>query len=260
MEETGNQIAYQPQPSLPMAIFILIQIIFVILLIISVPKLFESNEINSLNTERNPSASITNLSSLVPEDYPMDGVGDIEVTLFDLARRNSSNSDIPVSIKATIREDSVKNIYFKDQNLNYFSAIIDIPELEQSYWFYNEFSNNKKNEYITVSKIYRIFCLDDPEDIIYPNFKCEDDFGTAGRLEVVSDFINYFNFNYFSPSYSSLSQSNEIKIYPFNFNQDNTTKESYIQQTKNAIDSLGISPDLFEYRVMSAEDINYTYP
>ena len=260
MEEIGNETTYKLKPSLPMMIFILIQIIFVILLIISVPKLFEPDEINGLDTDRNPSASITNLSSVVPEDYPMAGVGDIEVTLFDLILKNSPDKDISTSIKAKIREDSVKNLYFKDENLNYFSAIIDIPELEQSYWFYNEFSNDKSNKYITVSRVYRLFCLDNSDDIIYPNFECEDDFGAAGRLEVVSDFINYFNFNNFSPSYTYLSNSNKINIYPYDYNISTITKESYIAETKNAISSLGISPDRFTYYVISPEDINYSYP
>lgn len=95
--------------------------------------------------------------------------------------------------------------------MNYLSAIVDIPNLEQSYWFYNEYSNDKNNQYIEYYKSFRIFYLAESQEIIYQGFNCKDDFGLAGRRELVSDLITYFNFNDFSPSYSAIDKS--VKIY-----------------------------------------------
>ena len=111
------------------------------------------------------------------------------MTLFELAVRNSAGNNISTSVEAFIREDSIREVYFENKDVNYFSAIIDIPELEQSYWFYNEYSNDKNNEYIDYSKTYRLFCLDDSQEKIYPDFGCEDGFGLKGRPEIVSDLI-----------------------------------------------------------------------
>ena len=258
-DEEQGQNKYMTQPNIPVIIFIVAQIIFIVLLAISMPKLFQSDEINDEDPSRIPVATIDNFTSSVPEGYS-GNARLIEETLFQLILRNSPNKDISKSISTVIREGSVKTVYFDEQNLNFLSAIIDVPDLEQSYWLYNEYSGDKNNQYIDYSKSYRLFCLEESQEILYSNFDCKDDFGIAGRYELISDLIKYFDFNDFSPSYSSEQKTNEIKIYPHDFNIDDAIKESYIQQTKGAIDSIGISPNLFTYHVVNPQDINYLYP
>lgn len=260
MEEGQNQTGYKIHLNTPTATFIVIQIIFTVFLAISIPKLFQSDQITDDDPSRIPVATISNFTSVMPEDYSGD-VKLIEATLFQLILRNSPGRDVSKSADVIIREDSIKTVYFEYQNLNYLSAIVDIPELEQSYWFYSEYSSEKPNQYIDYSKFYRIFCLEDPQEIIYTDFNCQDDFGLNGRYELVSNLITYFEFSDFAPIYSYKRDFNKIEISPYSFNElTNNTKDLYVQQVKDAIGSLGISPDIFTYRVMDSEEIRYFYP
>lgn len=260
MEEEQGQTNYKLRLNLPTTVFIVMQIIFIIFLVISLSRLSQPNEIDDWDTERTPVATISNFSAVAPENYS-GGIKNIETTLFELILRNSPDKDISKSINASVREGSIKTVYFEDQNLNYLSAIVDIPDIEQSYWFYNEYSNDNPNPYINYSKTYRIFCLDSSQEIIYPNFDCKDDFGIGGKYELVSDLIPYFKFDDFFPLYYAQNNSNKIEISPDTFDElSNSTKELHIQQVRNAIDSLGISPDFFTYNVMSPSEIKYYYP
>lgn len=260
MEEGQNQSDYKIRLNMPATIFIVIQIIFIIFLIISISGLYKPDEITDDDPDRIPVATIDNFASVVSENYP-ENVKLIEATLFDLILRNSPGEDISTSVNATIRENSIKTVYFEKQNLNYFSAIVDIPEIEQSYWFYSEYSSEEPNQYIDYSKFYRIFCLEDSQEILYPDFNCQDDFGLNGRYELVSNLISYFEFNDFAPIYTYERGFNQIEISPYTFDElAASTKEAYIRQVKDAIDSLGIPPDIFTYNVMNPEEIKYFYP
>lgn len=260
MEEWQNQTDSRIKINIPTAIFIIIQVVFIIFLAISIPRLFQPSEINDEDPSRVPVAKINNFSSIIPENYTGYLQG-IETTLFALILRNSPDMDISTSVDAVIRDNSVKNIYFKDQNINYISAIIDIPEIRQSYWFYNEYSDEEPNQYVDYYKSYRIFCLDNTQEIIYQDFSCKDDFGLAGKYELVSDFISRFEFNHFGVRYSLEDNSNRIEITPYTFDVlEDSTKESYIQQVKDAISSLGVSPELFSYYVLPANSVRYYYP
>lgn len=258
MEERKN-VDYRIELDMPVVVFVVIQIVFIVFVALSLARLLRSDKISYDDTKEIPVAKIDNLDSVTHGDY-FGSTRSLEMTLFELAVRNSAGNNISTSVEAFIREDSIREVYFENKDVNYFSAIIDIPELEQSYWFYNEYSNDKNNEYIDYSKTYRLFCLDDSQEKIYPDFGCEDGFGLKGRPEIVSDLITYFEFNYFSASYSMSDNSTMIKIYPHSLNIDEETKQSYIQQTRDAVYSLGISPDLFAYRVMGPGDIDFHYP
>lgn len=259
MAQDQNSIEYKMHVSIPVVVFVIAQIILFIFLAISLPKLFQSDEITDEDPSRIPMATIDNYNSAIPENYSGNEEL-IEKTLFQLILRNSPDKDISKSVKATVRENSAKTVHFEEQNIDYYSAIIDIPELEQSYWLYSEYSSSKNNKYIDYSKSYRFFCLDDSQEILYPTFDCKDDFGVNGKYELVSDLVQFFDFNNFSPSYSSERNNSEIKLYPHNYDIDVATKDSYIQQTRDAISSLGVSPDLFTYYVVDLQDINYSYP
>lgn len=260
MEEGQNQTNYKIRFNKLAIGFIIIQVVFIVFLAISIPQLSQPDEVNDEDPSRIPVAMISNFDSVVPENYS-GKVNLIETTLFQLILRNSLDGEISKSVDVVVREDSVKNVYFKNQNINYFSAIVDVPDLEQSYWFYSEYSDDSNNRYIDYSKAYRIFCLEDSEEILYPNFECEDGFGLNGRYELVSDLISHFEFDGFAPLYSYERGFNEIGISPHTFDElSDSTKELYIQQVKDAIASLGVSPDIFTYYVLNPDEIRYYYP
>ena len=257
MNNKQNNIVFKP--NMLVVGFVVAQVIFIAFLGVSISQLSQSDEITDDNPSRIPVATIKNFDSVVPDGY----YGSIEIlerTLFELILKNTPSENVSTSVDVMIREDSVKTMHFEEQNINYLSAIVDIPDLEQSYWFYNEYSNDKNNQYIEYYKSFRIFCLVEPQDIIYPEFNCKDDFGLAGRRELVSDLITYFDFNYFSPSYSTAGGSVKIMIYPHSFDIDSETKQLYVQRTKEAVVSLGVPPDLFVYYVAGPGDIIQSYP
>lgn len=257
MENDRSKIDYIL--SMPTIVFIIIQVIFIIFLVFSLTKLHQPNKITDDDLSRIPVAKISNFSSMAPKDYS-GSANLIETTLFQLVLRNSPDQDVAKSFNALIREDSAKTVFFEKQNVGYFSAIIDIPELRQSYWFYNEYSSDQPSRYIDYSKSYRIFCLDESQEAIYPEFICRDDFGLDGRYELVSDLIPYFQFQDFVSIYSYKKGFNEIEISPYSFNElSYDTQELYIQQVKDAVASLGVTPSIFTYSVLLPEDVRYYY-
>lgn len=258
-EEQKGLMGFRIQLSTPVVVFIILQAVFVIFLIITIVQLPKSNKVDYEDVINSPAVSISNYSDALPSDYNGESIG-LRTTLFNLILRNSPDRAISGSIDARIREDSIKKVFFEEKNLNFYSAIIDVPEIEQSYWFYSEYSSNDGNQYIDYSKSYRFFCLDDAQEKIYPDFGCKDDFGLVGRYEIVSKLLSFFDFDYFNLSLPTANGAHKIKIKPTNYDIDDVTKESYIQQTRDAVASLGVLPDYFEYYVMGPADIIIYYP
>ena len=120
-----------------LAVFLIIQIIIILLIIFSMPKLFQDNNNIDSPTE-GPSIKIEGISAIIPDDFP-EWRDLIEWDLFKTSLNNSKKESIPdSSITASIREETIKTQYFEEQNINYVRAIIDIPELLQSYELFLE--------------------------------------------------------------------------------------------------------------------------
>lgn len=247
-------------------IFLIIQIIFVVLFFLSISKFSQNDEFDN-SPYQGPTMEIESISTVIPEDYT-EWASLVEWALFNTAISNTEGQNISkTSAVAYIRDGTVKTQYFEKQGINYMSAIVDIPELMQSYEIFLEYPNNKHTigivEYDNpdVIKPYSVLCLDEASEIIYTNFDCQESPVYTSRQEIVSKMLDYFEFDNFTPIYSFDNGSNDIEISPYTFEElDSSTKESYIQQVKDAIASLGISPDIFTYRVMNPEEIRYYYP
>ena len=85
--------------------------------------------------------------------------------------------------------------------------------------------------------------------IEYSDFKCHDKYNHNGQSIIVSQFLPYLD----SENYSTFTRYDKapyiIIIAPAIFNVDDSTKASYIQQTKEKIISLGFPSDTFSYHV-----------
>ena len=249
-----------------LVIFLIIQIIFIVLFLLSISKFFQNDKFNN-SPDHGPNMEIENVSIAIPEDH-VEWANLVEWALFNTSLSDTEGQYISRSSTiAYIRDGTVKTQYFKKQDINFVSAIVDIPELTQSYRIFLEYPNNKHNigivEYDNpdVIKPYSILCLDETSEIIYTNFNCQESPAYASRQEIVSRMLSYFEFSNFAPIYYSENDSNNIEISPYSFDEiSNDTKEMYIQQVKDAIASLGISPNIFTYNVMNPEEIKYFYP
>lgn len=258
-----NQYNQSNQPKKPnplLAGFLIAQLIFIILLIFALPRLFESNEI-TFDQPRLPSASIDNLNSYL--DLDDEDKKDVEDALYELILDNSTNQTITNSeAQAVIVEDTASSLHFdRLGGISYFSAVIDVPGVEQSYDFYYAYPDDPKSG--EFQGFFNILCPDRPEAEIYPDFKCEntaDDSWLqypATHLGIASSFLPYYYFDYFSISIQP-SEPTKAIISPVSYNTSEETRAAYVDEAKQAMKTLGFSPDLFTYYVFTEADVDYT--
>lgn len=255
-----SQSNYRLKP-LP-AVFILFQIVLVLLLAFSVPKLFQNDKITDTPSE-GLSAKITNASSAIPEEYS-DWTKMIEWALLNTITENNGNEKLfENQASAKIREDSIRTQYFADDSTNYVRAIVDIPEYKQSYEVFLIYPDNQNSvnmvEYSNpdIEKPYSILCLKEKADVIYPGFECQDSPDYSTRQKIAAKALALFDFDYFSV-YPDPSDPNKIIINPsVTYENSEAVKAKYIKETKNAIESLGISPEIFNYYVLTTDDAEY---
>lgn len=245
------------QINLPLIIFIIVQIIIIAILTFIVSSTSKSDNI-TVETNRLPDASIDNLRSSIP-NISAEQAKNIELALFAVMRENSNTQDFAnSSAKASIIEDTISLVHFENRKGNLFSAVINAPDLNQSYDLYYGYPDDNNGDF---QGFISILCPARKESKIYPNFDCKDTSSlNPSQLSIVESFLPYMSFNYFSVSINSQEDNTEIQIYPTQFDLDDTTKKSYIEQTKQAVNSLGVSPDLFSYRFMNFQDYDYTNP
>ena len=133
---------------------------------------------------------------------------------------------------------------------------MDIPNLEQSYQVYYNypidqglvtfFSEDTDAPFPDV--LHSALCVNEPSQIIYPDFDCRSIYHTDVRYQIVQSYINLLEFNDFSTNIDDTNQY-QINLKPFPKSAANLD-ESNISQVKHAISSLGISPDMFTYHII----------
>lgn len=234
-------------------LFIMIQLLFIVLLVISFLNLRQSD--GATDRKNEPKVTIDGLTAKI-KDFPNSYTDDIEHSLTETIELNVDNFNIS-NVEAVIRDNSLKVKDFYDYGFKALSVIVDIPNLEQSYQIFYKYSTDYEN--IVDSAYYdnprAVLCLSEEMDKIYPNFKCQASYPQETRFKIVADYLKYLDFNYFSAfTDDSLTK---IIINPTEYSPTDEEKASYLQETKNAIESLGISPEIFTYEVSSPSDLTY---
>ena len=244
---------YIQQNPIIVGIFIIFQIIFIVLLI------FVFKNINT-GTFEISNLSVTNLTKDI-KDLPSGSAESIQRVLYDTIALNGGTLTSIENSDAQIRDNTLVELYFDKQNMHYVMFVVDIPSLQQSYQIFHEWTDQASNPYYMTNRGTMVMCPLE-NDIIYSDFKCHDDFNHLGQNIVTSEFIQYFNprFNYFS-AYLNLDNPSVIIINPsVTYDNDAATKSRCIEEVKATINSLGISPDYYEYYVRTATDVNYHIP
>ncbi|MDO5451469.1 MAG: hypothetical protein Q4F56_00045 [Candidatus Saccharibacteria bacterium] len=192
------------------------------------------------------------------EGLPENSLDVIESMLYDTIASNGGTLENISDSDAKVRENSMIDLYFEDINMHYVNFIIDIPSIEQSYQIFNEWSDDRTNPNYLTNMATMIMC---PlkEQLIYTDFNCKDEFDHKGQRILVSKFIDHFDNDYFAP-YFKEGDFSTIYINPISFNLSNSTKQRYIGETKDAVTSLGIPPDIFKYHVLEQSDLDYNIP
>lgn len=240
----------------PLLIFVFIQILFIVVAIVSFLRLSKGDELYEDEYRTELSISIINISEKY-SNFPEDNIVFLENELYDTIKKNISDSDL-LNTNAEIREGTEHEQYFENENLTFYSAIIDIPSLNQSYQFFHEYSDDKYNKNISPNDSYMVLCLDDEKLITYPDFNCQSKYDSSTRDMIVSKYLPYHNFEYFSANVETKKDTTtRIAIQPISSDFSSSESRAYTKQVKDFIESLGISSERFTYDVVDPEDFTF---
>ena len=226
--------------------FVVFQLVFLGVCIGSLFKLMADEKANVDDYTDKFSIDIKNISTLY-DGITNAQIGTIQRSFLNVVQRNAFQVNLG-SNDAEIREGSVARRYFKKQDLNYISAILDIPSLKQSYWLFHEYSNNSNNQFLSPNNSAVILCIENSVDIIYEDFECNNMYSSKTYNAIVAKYIKFVDFDKFSVSVDT-STYDSINIYTLSEGVDSDDKKEYEEAVRGAIESLGISSDIFEYNV-----------
>ncbi len=239
----NNQESITRIPPLILAI-IIIQIAFIAIIINTISK--EATQKNEAITRDDQSSITIGGLSLYSMNLPNNYIDDISHSLTKTIESNNSNLNVSNS-DVIVRDGTITIKQFEKQQFNALSFIVDIPNLEQSYQVYYKYPANLNINIAYYDNPRAILCIDDPSQIIFPTFQCSSDYPPDTRLKIVKDYLSFFEFDVFSTSIDK-DNPHQINLKGFHRAIDHLD-DSHIAQVKNAISSLGISPDLFTYHI-----------
>lgn len=237
--------------------FSAIQMIIIIVLFSVIIINKQDDTIGDTGDRRQPAITIRDLSSELPEN-PKEYIKLVEQDLAKTVEAHTSSFNLSEAI-AEVRQDTLKVKKFEELNGYYFSAIIDVPVLRQSYQIYSFYPTENSAPNSFPSATMYVLCIDDRSLMIYQEFDCKDEYPQQIRSNILATYLYYFNFQQFSVSINSDDHS-KIIINPIKMETSEQEQQKYLQQTKRAIDSLGISPESFEYNILTPEEQNYFIP
>ncbi len=236
----------EKRPNHLLIAILVFQIIFIIVLVVSLSRVFQSPKIDPDDREAQPSVTIMGLDETFPE-FSNDYIKEVENQLFLLVQQNNVGMNFGTSV-AEIRQDSINHVSFKDEEFDFYNFIVDIPELSQSYQLFLTVSAVEANKYIDPNAAIVPLCLSDAEVKIYSDFNCEDIYNQKTRNLIGLNYIPYFDSDkyYVNPRLSTLDSLVVVVFYRVNGIADADTA---LDELKNSIRTLGISPELFTYNV-----------
>ena len=239
-----------------MVAFIALQLILIIVVTISIIKINNDNIIKDDQEyyEAQPGMRITGLNS---GDFDLID-GDIEYMEKSLLQLIAYN-DPKISVRNTVsevRDGSIKSLQFNGGEIRLLSAIVDVPSIEQSYHFFYVHPSSGDIYYISPDESIFVFCLEQSEGIRYQNFDCVDPPHNTNRNMIAAEFLNYFDFENFDVSVSE--DFGKIFIDLYEFETEKNKIDAYIQETKDTVEAMGISADVFIYEIRQPVEETYT--
>ncbi len=235
-----------------MIAFVILQLVFLVVVVFSVLRVDhkEAVLVDEVGFEEDDSQiTIVGLSSEVPGLADSD-VKVIQQKLFKVMGENNTELNTG-EIKAKIREGTVSNQYFEDIKSSLLTMVVDVPELEQSYRIVYEYPNG----ILDLDESVFVLCLDEGDEVIYPDFHCKSSDSRITRFDVVVEYLPRYSFDNFTVSVAN--DSNRIVINPFNEGLMDGVKNEYINLVREKVKALGVSPDAFEYSLIEMDDMNY---
>ncbi len=238
-------------------LFVFLQLIFIVAFTsLIVSALQKSDEVDGENQTQ---IVISNIDEAVP-DLPRSALLRIQTDLGE--KVNAVAKTYSLTTTAEIRLDTVMVNYLINSADNFVSAVVDIPELEQSYRLYfkydpDEEANAQADDEIDYHDISLVLCLRDDDEVIYPNFSCNNEFDKGSLQYLASRLIGSFEFNDFAVAFDE-DDSSLIKIWAYDeYNVEND--DAFLEELQIEIEKYGISPDIFNYYIIKQGDLDFTY-
>ena len=144
--------------------------------------------------------------------------------------------------------------YFDTLDIKYYSAIVDIPELEQSYWIMHEHSDNPDNPNLSTDGQYVVLCLVDSGEIIYPDFGCKSRYETGSYNFIAEKYLNLLQMRGILVSVRK-DDPTQIDIIIVDYLNDGNDDEYFVEKVKDNLRVLGIYPGLFNYNIIHSSSI-----
>ncbi len=235
-------------------IFIVLQIIVIVVLVSIFVNLNQGEEIGEDDTSRQPKLSIEGFDSVSPK-LPESSIAEIENSLISIARFNNDNVGMIDDVGA-IRPESLRTYYFGDQELGFFSAVIDIPSLKQSYQVFHDYTEKKGNLFYNQYFATVSSCNSGIVEDIYPDFECKDLHSKSIYGEIINKYIGFFKLNGLKLRFIDDTFST-IEIFTPDTTLDEAKKQSIIGQVKERIEQLGVPGDFFQYKVINIRDFDF---
>lgn len=231
------------EPNYLLIIFIFVELIFLAVAGIIISNLFTSDNITT-NPATSPAANITNSPPFLSSTES----GTISRSLYSLMLQNTDTKQLlNQDAFATVSDDLT--YHFKNQGLTLFSAILDAPNLDQSYKLFYSYPDEDNDSF---QQFTSIICIEAP---VTPCASLSDHYS---EIDIAHNFLPYIEFDEFTAYFSS-DKPQEININPIlSTNGNADTEDAYIDEVKSAIRALGLSPNSFTYHVLTPADYDYT--
>ena len=234
-------------------IFLVVQTFVAIIIISIIVNVNKPEEIAENDTERQPRLLVEGLENVEPS-LPDSSLSDIQKGLLSIARYNNQNINT-IDAVGIVRPESLRTYRFEDQDLYFVSAVIDIPELGQSYQVFHDYTNTKGNIYYNYYFATISVCNSGIVENIYPDFECKDMHDKKIYGEIVNKYLDYFKYDGINVDFSDESLTT-IEIFLPTPGQDEAAKKTHIKRVKEKIESLGIPGDHFNYEVIDNTDLD----
>ncbi len=195
-------------------------------------------------------------------DYVQNLSDDVKNSLeIDLYRTVDDNTDekVPTS-GALIRTNTATSDYNSTTKVYSGNFIVDIESLKQSYFIQFSWSKEKNNPNLS-STSNLVSCVRDKSLIIYPDFKCKDQFSFSNDTDDADVYLNGY-----LPHIEALSTGENFVLLDNGINKlmiqldnchNNTLVSEAISKTNEWLDSIGVDHNKIDIQPM--KDCGYSH-
>lgn len=233
----------------PILLLIIIsQVIVVIVLAFVLGKIFTNSSDENIGGEERrqikTNGLVEDLDWLSEQD-----MGEIEKALFKKMKVNSARIKLE-DTNIVVREETMKKFHIEEIESDLLSFVVDLSDEKQSYRIYYAYPETIFDS----ENLAMVLCLDGFDEKIYEDFRCVDTKeDEEERRLMVATVVEKIDFEDYSVIMAEGRKVITIESLP-NIAVDNEKRDEYISQVKQVINDLGVSPEMFEYRVMTPED------